>query len=195
MVTAFVTITIFLIFVDFSFTERVIESTIKVNEAEKFAHLALMDKGKAEALALQFEEKAELKEFQAAVDSLKAFKNKIEADRMMKFANQYELKMRQAELSVIEISRKEVELNERLDESMSHISQKKIELEFFNLIGKVNKITKSALDLLNTNISENTKLAANVGDLAKSQLELMNDNKFDVLNFKVAPTSFLSNII
>ena len=195
MVTAFVTITIFLIFVDFIFTERVIESTIKVNEAEKFAHLALMDKGKAEALALQFEEKAELKEFQAAVDSLKAFKNKIEADRMMKLANQYELKMRQAELSVIEISRKEVELNERLDESMSHISQKKIELEFFNLIDKVNKITKSALDLLNTNISENTKLAANVGDLAKSQLELMNDNKFDVLNFKVAPTSFLSNII
>ena len=190
MVTSFVTITIFLILVDFIFTERVIRSTIKANEAEKFADLALMDKEKAEALAVKFEEKAEIKEFQAAVDSLKAFKNKIESDRLMKLANQYQLKMREAELSVIKISRKEVELNERLDESMSDISHKKIELEFFDLIGRVNKITKSASDLLNTNISANTKLAANIGDLATGQLELMNDNKFDVLNFKSGSNQF-----
>lgn len=179
--SVFFIVTLFLILISSYFTKEVLNQK---NEADKSKMEAQRERESAEIaqlMAKDAQEKAEGASFKAKQDSVKSY---IASQEAILSAQEAQNAMRQASAAkrqADEIFNRLNESNQKLEKSEIDIYNKKKEFEYYETLGKVNRIYKEVVELTDVPITKNVKIAANLVSYGYELLKSLDRNDYNEL--------------
>ena len=171
----FFLITIGLISVSSYFTGVAVDQKIEADNSKREANREKVAADKAMKIAKEQTEKAEIASYAAKRDSIRSVKKNKEANDAKRQAasalNQAENARKEAQI----LFERQTALKVKLRESKNDIEHKKVEFQYYAILGRINKICGEVLELAETPVADNLKIAANLTALGYKLLNSLDN--------------------
>ena len=177
----FFLITIGLILVSSYFTGVAVDQKIEADNSKREANREKVAADKAMKIAKEQTEKAEIASYAAKRDSIRSVKKNKEANDAKRQAasalNQAENARKEAQI----LFERQTALKVKLRESENDIGHKKVEFQYYAILGRINKICGEVLELAETPVADNLKIAANLTALGYKLLNSLDNPTYNDL--------------
>ena len=177
----FLLITIGLILVSIYFTGFAIEKKIEADNAKRDARREKIAAQQAMNIAQEQADKAEIASYAAKRDSIRSIEKNKEADiakrQAVKALKQAKNARRNAQL----LTKRQNALKIKLTESERDIEHKRVEFQYYAVLGQINTICSEVLELAATPISDNIRIAANLIALGYKRLNSLDNPLYNDL--------------
>ena len=163
------------------FTGFAIDKKIEADNAKRDAKREKIAAQQAMNIAQEQAEKAEIASYAAKRDSIRSIQKNKEADiaksQAIKALKQAKNARRDAQL----LTKRQNALKIKLTESERDIENKRVEFQYYAVIGQINTICSEVLELAATPISDNIRVAANLIALGHKRLNSLDNPLYNDL--------------
>ena len=177
----FFLITIGLIFVSIYFTGIAVNQKIIADNSKREANREKVAAQRAMNIAKEQTEKAEIASYAAKRDSILSVEKNQEANdaksQAVNALNQAEKARGEAQV----LFKRQTDLKIKLKESENDIAHKKVEFQYYAILGRINKICSQILELAATPVGDNLKIATNLTALGYKLLNSLDNSKYNDL--------------
>ena len=177
----FLLITIALILVSIYFTGFAIDKKIEAENAKRDANREKIAAQRAMNIAQEQTDKAEIASYAAKRDSIRSIEKNKEANIARSQAENALKQAENARKDAQSLTKRQNALKIKLRESEMDIENKKVEFQYYAVLGQINTICTEVLELAATPISNNIRIAANLIALGYELINSLDNPPFNNL--------------